>query len=296
MAFTPRHVAFDPADHRPAPRRYAWSVFAVLFALMVVDYIDRQVVVSMFSHLKAQWDLSDSQLGALVSIVSITVALGAVPLSLLADRWSRVKSVFLMALIWSLATIACAFATSYGTSDRRACPGRRGRGSVRHRGRRAARESLSGADAQHGARRLPGGRHDRIGAGRRARRLHLAALGLAGGFRRGRHSRAGAVRRVPAGRTRLQDGGAALQGPHGEHAPAVRTRSGRRAAPAAHRARHVHRRRPQPAGGLDDLGMAAELSQPLLRPCARIRPDSRRASWCWSAASARSSGARWPTA
>jgi len=114
MAFTARHVAFDPADHRPAPRRYAWSVFAVLFSLMVVDYVDRQVVVSMFSHLKAQWDLSDSQLGGLVSVVSITVALGAVPLSLLADRWSRVKSIFLMAFIWSLATISCAFATSYG--------------------------------------------------------------------------------------------------------------------------------------------------------------------------------------
>ena len=115
MAFTARHVAFDPAaDNRPVPRRYAWSVFAVMFLLMVVDYIDRQVVVSMFPHLKGQWNLSDSQLGGLVSIVSITVALGAVPLSLLADRWSRVKSVFLMAMVWSLATISCAFAASYG--------------------------------------------------------------------------------------------------------------------------------------------------------------------------------------
>jgi predicted MFS family arabinose efflux permease len=114
MAISIHHAAFEPADHRPAPRRYAWSVFGILFALMVVDYVDRQVVVSMFSHLKAQWDLSDRQLGALVSVVSITVALGAVPLSLLADRWSRVKSIFLMALIWSLATISCAFATSYG--------------------------------------------------------------------------------------------------------------------------------------------------------------------------------------
>src|SRR4029434_891608 len=101
-----------PAD-RPAPRRYAWMVFAILFALMVVDYVDRQVIVSMFSHLKADWGLTDIQLGSLVSIVSVTVALGAVPLSLLADRWSRVKSIFLMALVWSLATIACAFATSY---------------------------------------------------------------------------------------------------------------------------------------------------------------------------------------
>ncbi|HKE40941.1 MAG TPA: MFS transporter [Casimicrobiaceae bacterium] len=107
------YIAYDPVADRPAPRRYAWSVFAILFALMVVDYVDRQVVVSMFPHLKAYWDLSDSQLGGLVSIVSITVALGAVPLSLLADRWSRVKSIFLMVLIWSLACISCAFATSY---------------------------------------------------------------------------------------------------------------------------------------------------------------------------------------
>ncbi|MFO1311411.1 MAG: MFS transporter [Burkholderiales bacterium] len=107
------HLAHDLAPDRPAPRRYAWTVFAILFALMVVDYVDRQVVVSMFSHLKAQWGLSDGQLGALVSIVSVTVAIGAVPLSLLADRWSRVKSIFLMALVWSLATISCAFAGSY---------------------------------------------------------------------------------------------------------------------------------------------------------------------------------------
>jgi len=109
------HLAADdlPGFH-PVPRRYAWTVFAILISLMVVDYVDRQVVVSMFSHLKAQWDLSDRQLGALVSVVSVTVALGAIPLSLLADRWSRVRSIFLMALVWSLATIACAFAGTYG--------------------------------------------------------------------------------------------------------------------------------------------------------------------------------------
>src|SRR5262252_3965948 len=106
-------LAYEFADHSPAPRRYAWAAFAILFGLMLVDYVDRQVVVSMFTHLKAEWSLSDSQLGGLVSIVSITVALGAVPLALLADRWSRVKSIFLMALVWSLATLSCAFAGSY---------------------------------------------------------------------------------------------------------------------------------------------------------------------------------------
>jgi predicted MFS family arabinose efflux permease len=95
-------------------RRQAWFVFAVLVLLMVMDYVDRQIVVSMFPHLRAEWGLSDRQLGGLVSIVSVVVALATVPLSLLADRWSRVKSIVLMAVIWSLATIACAFARDYG--------------------------------------------------------------------------------------------------------------------------------------------------------------------------------------
>jgi MFS transporter, Spinster family, sphingosine-1-phosphate transporter len=113
MAFHAHHAPDALPGYHPVRRRYAWTVFTVLFALMVVDYVDRQVIVSMFSHLKAQWNLSDGQLGALVSVVSVTVALGAVPLSLLADRWSRVKSIFLMAVVWSLATLACAFAGSY---------------------------------------------------------------------------------------------------------------------------------------------------------------------------------------
>jgi len=103
----------DSIASRPAPRR--WAVFAILFALMVVDYLDRQVVVSMFPHLKEQWNLSDSELGGLVSIVSIAVAIGAVPLSLFADRCGRVKSIFIMVLVWSAATLACAFARDYGT-------------------------------------------------------------------------------------------------------------------------------------------------------------------------------------
>src|ERR1700747_3009522 len=53
------------------------------------------------------------QLGALVSVVSITGALGAIPVALYADRASRVKSIVVMAGIWSLATISCMFTRSY---------------------------------------------------------------------------------------------------------------------------------------------------------------------------------------
>jgi len=92
----------------------AWFAFAMTLALMVVDYVDRQVIVSLFPYMKSDWGLSDKQLGGLVSVVSVTVALGALPVALFADRASRVKSIVAMATVWSLATISCMFTRSYG--------------------------------------------------------------------------------------------------------------------------------------------------------------------------------------
>ena len=91
----------------------AWFVFAMTVALMIFDYADRQVIVSLFPYLKSAWVLSDRQLGMLAAIVSITVALTGIPVALLADRTSRVRSVVLMAAIWSAATISCMFASRY---------------------------------------------------------------------------------------------------------------------------------------------------------------------------------------
>jgi MFS transporter, Spinster family, sphingosine-1-phosphate transporter len=91
----------------------AWFAFAMTVALMICDYASRQVIVSLFPYLKSAWVLSDRQLGMLVSIVSITVALAGIPVALIADRTGRVRSVVLMAAIWSLATISCMFANRY---------------------------------------------------------------------------------------------------------------------------------------------------------------------------------------
>ena len=94
-------------------RGQAWFAFAMTFGLMLFDYIDRQMIVSLFPHIKSEWHLSDKQLGSLVSIISIVVAAGGIPVALLADRVSRVKSIVVMATSWSLATISCMFTTNY---------------------------------------------------------------------------------------------------------------------------------------------------------------------------------------
>jgi len=109
----PSHDTDPGSDDYLVSRPHAWFAFAMTFTLMLFDYVDRQVIVSLFPYLKAEWLLSDKQLGGLVSIISVVVALGSIPVALVADRLSRVKSIVAMALVWSAATTSCMFAGSY---------------------------------------------------------------------------------------------------------------------------------------------------------------------------------------
>jgi MFS family permease len=97
----------------PAASAYAWVVFALSFGLLISDYMARQVLNAVFPLLKAEWALSDAQLGTLSGVVALMVGLLTFPLSLLADRLGRVKSLVVMAVLWSLATLLCAVASSY---------------------------------------------------------------------------------------------------------------------------------------------------------------------------------------
>lgn len=111
------YIAECPPAESAAPptvnRSYAWVIFALTFGLLLSDYMSRQVLNAVFPILKLEWSLSDTQLGSLSSIVALLVGLLTFPLSVVADRWGRVRSVILMAGLWSLATLACALAASY---------------------------------------------------------------------------------------------------------------------------------------------------------------------------------------
>lgn len=114
------HTTAQSAPEAPASpgwavsRRYAWVVFALSFGLLLSDYMSRQVLNAVFPMLKADWLLSDAELGSLSGIVALMVGLLTFPLSLLADRWGRVKSLVLAASLWSVATLGCAVSASYG--------------------------------------------------------------------------------------------------------------------------------------------------------------------------------------
>ena len=113
MAYHHSTVGDEEDTSAGIPRRYAWIVFALTFGLLISDYMSRQVLNAVFPTLKSEWALSDSQLGLLSGIVALMVGLLTFPLSLMADRFGRVKSLALMALLWSLATLGCALAQNY---------------------------------------------------------------------------------------------------------------------------------------------------------------------------------------
>jgi len=92
---------------------YSNYVFILLFLLYVFDYADRMVVNSMFSFIQAEWSINATQSGWLVSIIYLSIGILTFPVSLVIDRWSRTKTIGIMAIVWSLATALCAFTGNY---------------------------------------------------------------------------------------------------------------------------------------------------------------------------------------
>jgi predicted MFS family arabinose efflux permease len=107
-------VANGPAPPAAGRRLFPWLVLVLSFALLLSDFMCRQVLAAVFPLLKAEWALSDTQLGALTSIVALTVGVLTLPLSILADRFGRRRAILGMAVVWSLATLASALAVNYG--------------------------------------------------------------------------------------------------------------------------------------------------------------------------------------
>lgn len=92
---------------------YSNYVFILLFLLYMFDYIDRMVVTSMFTSIERDWGITHMQSGMLVSAVYWAIVLLTFPVSILIDRWSRTKTIGVMAIMWSIATAICALTGNF---------------------------------------------------------------------------------------------------------------------------------------------------------------------------------------
>lgn len=67
----------------------------------------------MFTFIEAEWGISHTQSGMLVSAVYWSIVALTFPVSILVDRWSRKKTIGIMAVLWSLATLLCALTGNF---------------------------------------------------------------------------------------------------------------------------------------------------------------------------------------
>ncbi len=92
----------------------ARGLLLFLFAVNLLNYIDRQILFAVFPPVKAELGLSDTQLGLLASAFMWVYLSTAPVFGLLADRGSRPRLMGMGVSLWSVATAFSGMVKSYG--------------------------------------------------------------------------------------------------------------------------------------------------------------------------------------
>jgi MFS family permease len=87
---------------------------AVLFAINLLNFYDRQALGPLAEPIRKEFHLTDTQLGVLGTVFTVLYAIVGVPFGRLADSWSRKKLLALGMGVWSALTAGAGLVTSYG--------------------------------------------------------------------------------------------------------------------------------------------------------------------------------------
>lgn len=96
---------------RTAPRN---RILLLLLLAYIFNFIDRNIIGILAVPIRAEFDLSDTALGALGAAFGIVYAVAAIPIAWAADRRGRAGIIAGAVALWSLFTAACGMAHSYG--------------------------------------------------------------------------------------------------------------------------------------------------------------------------------------
>jgi MFS family permease len=97
--------------HRLAHAWYALGIFMLLYG---ISYIDRLILSLLAPAVSAQLHISDTQMGVLIGLgFGVLYSLTGLPLAHLIDRRRRIPLVVTGVVLWSICTIASAFAPDF---------------------------------------------------------------------------------------------------------------------------------------------------------------------------------------
>lgn len=96
------------------PRRYAWSVVAVLTLANTSAFIDRQILGLLVAPIRRDLGISDTQMGVLYGLAfAVFYTLIGLPIARVADRGSRRAIIAGGVAVWSIMTMLCGIARTY---------------------------------------------------------------------------------------------------------------------------------------------------------------------------------------
>lgn len=95
---------------------YAWYVTVLLLLAYAFAIVDRIVIGLMVDDIKADLNITDTQVGLLQGFAfALLYTLAAFPIGVAVDRRHRVRLLAAGVTVWSLMTVVSGFARSYGT-------------------------------------------------------------------------------------------------------------------------------------------------------------------------------------
>ena len=104
-----------PSDRPLASGRYAWYVVGVLTLANVSGFVDRQILSLLVPAIKRDLGISDTQMSYLIGLsFSVFYTVLGLPIAWWADRGNRRDIMAGGVTLWSLMTMACGIARTYG--------------------------------------------------------------------------------------------------------------------------------------------------------------------------------------
>jgi predicted MFS family arabinose efflux permease len=100
-------------SHHSNPMRQAWMMVGLLWFAAFLNYLDRMILITMRSSIKAAIPMSDAQFGLLTTVFLISYGLLSPVGGFLADRFNRSTIITLSLFGWSAATWLTSTATTF---------------------------------------------------------------------------------------------------------------------------------------------------------------------------------------
>lgn len=96
------------------PMRQAWLVVGLLWFVALLNYLDRMILITMRSSIKAAIPMTDAQFGLLTTVFLLSYGVLSPFGGFLADRINRSRLIVFSLFAWSATTWLTAHATTFG--------------------------------------------------------------------------------------------------------------------------------------------------------------------------------------